>query len=128
LDYIWPALDVVLAIQDEQIAEHGGAPGLRDLGGLEAALNRPRQHLSFEDRPDIARLAALLAHGLATNHPFVDGNKRTSFVVTELFLDLNGYELEAADSEVVSTWLALAEGTLNEEQLGLWIRERIKPN
>jgi death on curing protein len=125
VDYIWPTLAVVLAIHDEQIAEHGGPVGLRDAGLLSSALHRPLHHLSFAD-PDIAQLAAVLAHALITDHPFVDGNKRTSFVVTELFLDLNGHELIAGDAEVVSTWLSLADGTLDEETLASWIREHIK--
>jgi death-on-curing protein len=126
MEYIWPALAVVLAIHDEQIAEHGGTQGLRDAGLLDAALHRPLHHLSFGDDPDVAHLAAVLAHGLVTNHPFLDGNKRTSFVVTELFLDLNGHDLTAADAEVVTTWLALADGSINEEALAAWIRERLE--
>lgn len=126
MDYIWPALAVVLAIHDEQIAEHGGSSGLRDAGLLDGALRRPPNHLSFGDDPDIAHLAAVLAHGLVTNHPFVDGNKRTSFVATELFLELNGHELTADDVDVVTTWLALAEGGIDEETLASWIREHIK--
>jgi death on curing protein len=126
MDYVWPALAVVLAIHDEQIAEHGGTAGLRDAGLLDSALHRPLHHLSFGEDPDIAHLAAILAHGLASNHPFLDGNKRTSFVVTELFLVLNGYELTANDAEVVSTWLSLAAGDLDEEALATWIKERIR--
>lgn len=125
-DYVWPILDAVLAIHDEQIATHGGPGGVRDAGLLDGALHRPLHHLSLGDAPDIAHLAAVLAHGLATGHPFMDGNKRTSFVVAELFLDLNGYELTANDAEVVSIWLSLAEGGMNAKTLAQWIRERIK--
>jgi death on curing protein len=124
--YIWPALTVVLAIHDEQIAEHGGSSGVRDAGLLDGALHRPLHHLSFADDPDIAHLAAVLAHGLAIDHPFVDGNKRTSFVVTELFLELSDYELTADDAEVVTTWFALAAGELDEHALATWIRTRCK--
>jgi death on curing protein len=126
MDYIWPALAVVLAIHEEQIAEHGGSLGLRDPGLLDGALHRPRNYLSFGDNPDIALLAAVLGHGLVSNHPFIDGNKRVSFVVTELFLELNGYELVADDAIVVTTWLGLAEGNIDEQSLAVWIRERIK--
>jgi len=126
-DYIWPTLAVVLAIHDEQIDEHGGSAGLRDARLLDGALHRPLHHLSFADDPDIAHLAAVLARGLVTNHPFIDGNKRTSFVVAELFIELNGYELIADDAEVVSTWLSLADGDLDEEALADWIRDRLKP-
>lgn len=127
MDYIWPALAVVLAIHDEQIDQHGGPAALRDAGLLDGALHRPLHHLSFADDLDIAHLAAVLAHGLIINHPFIEGNKRTSFVVAELFIELNGYELIADDAEVVSTWLSLAEGDLDEKALAEWIRERIKP-
>jgi death on curing protein len=126
MDYIWPGLAVVLAIHEEQIAEHGGSLGLRDAGLLDGALHRPLNYLSFVDNPDIALLAAVLGHGLVSNHPFIDGNKRVSFVVTEQFLELNGYELVADDAVVVTTWLGLAEGNIDEETLAVWIRERIK--
>jgi death on curing protein len=125
--YIWPALAVVLAIHEEQIAEHGGSLGLRDPGRLDAALHRPLNYLSFGDEPDIALLAAVLVHGLVSNHPFIDGNKRASLVVTELFLELNGYELAADDAAAVTTWLDLAQGNIDEQALAAWIRERIKP-
>ena len=99
---------------------------MRDAGLLDGALNRPLNHLAFGDNPDIAHLAAVLAHGLATSHPFLDGNKRVSAVVTELFLELNGYELAADDSDIVLTWLALAAGERDEEAMATWIRERIR--
>jgi death on curing protein len=124
--HIWPALAVVLAIHDQQIAEHGGKPGLRDAGLLEGALNRPLNHLALGHNPDVAHLAAVLAHGLVTSHPFLDGNKRVSAVVTELFLELNGYELTADDSEVVLAWLALAAGERDEDAMAHWIREHIR--
>lgn len=118
---LWVAKAVVLAIHDEQLAEHGGGQGLRDDGLLDAALNRPR-HLFHYGNPDKAALAAAYAFGLAKDHPFVDGNKRTSFVVTELFLALNGFELGLDDAAAVSTWLALAAGELSEEGLTVRIR------
>ena len=126
MKYVWPVLPVVLAIHEELIAEHGGRPGVRDAGLLESALKRPLNHLAFGHKPDIAYLAAVLAHGVATSHPFIDGNKRVSAVVTELFLELNGYDLVADDSDIVLTWLALASGERDEETLAKWIRERIR--
>jgi death on curing protein len=124
--FVWPDLTVVLAIHEEQLAEHGGKPGVRNAGLLESALNRPLSHLAFGRKSDIADLSAVLAHGIATSHPFVDGNKRVSAVVTELFLELNGYELVADDADVVVTWLALAAGERDEKAMAMWIREHIR--
>ena len=119
-DPIWVALDVVLAIHDVQLAEHGGQPGVRDQGLLESALSRPRHQLEYGES-SIPRLAASYAFGISRNHPFLDGNKRTSLVVAELFLELNGYALTASDSQCVTTFLQLAAGDLSEEQLAEWI-------
>ena len=113
-------LDVVLAIHDEQLAEHGGQPGVRDSGLLESALGRPRNQFAYGE-PSITRLAASYAFGISRNHPFLDGNKRTSLVVAELFLELNGYELIASDVQCVTTFLQLAAGELTEDQLAEWI-------
>ncbi len=124
--YVWPTIAVVLAIHDEQIAEHGGSAGLRDRGLLEAALHRPQAHIAYGGNPDIAHLAAILAHGLARSHAFVDGNKRVSAVVAELFLELNGYVLTAEDSELVATWHAMAAGQMDETTLANWIRVHLK--
>ena len=107
---------VVLAIHDEQLAEHGGQAGVRDHGLLESALARPRNELAYGET-SLARLAASYAFSLSRNHPFLDGNKRTSLVVAELFLLLNGLELTASDGECVTTFLNLAAGDLTEEQL-----------
>jgi death-on-curing protein len=117
---VWVELDLVLAIHDEQLAEHGGQPGVRDRGLLESALNRPRNQFAYGE-PSILRLAASYAFGLSRNHPFLDGNKRTSLVVAELFLELNGYALTASDSQCIGTFLELAAGELTEEQLGEWM-------
>jgi death-on-curing protein len=116
----WVDLEVVLAIHDEQLAEHGGQAGVRDAGLLESALARARnQHAYGQD--SIAHLAACYAFGISRNHPFLDGNKRTSLVVAELFLELNGLRLTATDAACVATFLALAAGDLTEEQLAEWI-------
>ena len=117
---VWIDLDVALAIHDEQLAEHGGQPGVRDRGLLESALARPRNQFSYGET-SITRLAASYAFGISRNHPFLDGNKRTSLVMAELFLELNGTELTATDAQCVTTFLALAAGDLTEEPLADWI-------
>ncbi|HEV2562106.1 MAG TPA: type II toxin-antitoxin system death-on-curing family toxin [Rhizomicrobium sp.] len=124
-DWIWIEKDIVLAIHDEQIFEHGGASGVRDNGALESALARP-QNLSAYGDPDAASLAASCAFGIAKNHPFVDGNKRTAFVALELFLDLNGYVLEADDAQCVLVMLSVASSAFSEAELAKWIRARVK--
>ena len=116
----WIDFEVVVAIHDEQLAEHGGQPGLRDRGLLESALGRPR-HLFDYGELSIARLAAGYAFGISRNHPFLDGNKRTSLVVAELFLALNGHEPAASDAECVTTFVRLAAGDLGEDELAAWI-------
>ena len=94
---VWLSLKIVLAIHDEQLAEHGGATGLRDAGLLESALARPLNHASYAD-PEVAELAALYALGIVRNHPFVDGNKRTGYVARETFLELNGALFPVSDA------------------------------
>lgn len=115
---------VVLALHDEQLAEHGGPPGMRDEGLLESTLARPPNLLAY-GTPDLAALAAAYASGIVRDHPFADGNKRVSLVVTELFLALNGSALDATDAECVSMWRLLAAGSVSEEDLAIWLRERI---
>lgn len=123
----WLSEKLALAIHDEQIAEHGGASGVRDLGLLQSALARA-PNLAAYGVPDIAALAAAYGFGLARNHPFVDGNKRTALVLTELFLTLNGYDLVADDAACVKTILALAEGSLSEEEFVEWVRGNCQKN
>jgi death-on-curing protein len=118
----WIDLEVVLAIHDEQLAEHGGQAGVRDRGLLESALARPRNQFGYGES-SLARLAAAYAFGISRNHPFLDGNKRTSLVVAELFLDLNGFELAASDGACVATFLSLAAGELTEDDLAHWVTE-----
>lgn len=112
---------MALSAHAEQLAEHGGAEGVRDAGALESAMMRPR-NLAEYGEPDIAALAAAYAFGIARNHPFVDGNKRTSAVVAETFLTLNGHGLAATDAELVVAILALAAGELAEDELADWFR------
>ena len=124
----WALIDqnVVLAIHGEQIAAHGGQPGLRDEGLLASALARPNNKANYQNA-DIADLAAAYGYGIARNHPFFDGNKRTAFVVVEVFLNLNGYELEADDIACLKTFLSLAAGTLSEKGLATWLRDNTCP-
>lgn len=122
--YKWILESVVHAIHDEQIAEHGGLPGSRDITLLQSALGRPKNLTSYGE-PDIAELAASYGFGIARNHPFNDGNKRTAFVVVELFLMLNGYEFIADDGACVLTMLDVASGEITEEAFASWLRNHI---
>ena len=123
---VWIGREVVLAIHDEQLAEHGGQPGVRDRGLLESAMARPQDQFAYGEQ-SIARLAASYAFGISRNHPFLDGNKRTSLVVAELFLDLNGLELTASDAECVTTFLQLAAGEITDAELAEWIASHCVP-
>ena len=124
---VWLEKAVVLALHDRQVAEHGGSHGVRDEGLLESALARAQQlHAYGDPAPDLADLAATLAYGLARNHPFVDGNKRTAHVAYRTFLALNGAELLATDEEKYVAILALAEGKLPERDFAAWLRERLR--
>lgn len=123
--WIWVADAVALAMHREQIAEHGGGDGVRDSGLFESAMARPRNLAAYGD-PDAADIAASYAFGIARNHPFVDGNKRTAAAVSETFLVLNGHVLAATDAEVVVIFLALASGELTEHELADWFRERVQ--
>jgi death-on-curing protein len=119
----WLAIAAVLAIHDEQIAEHGGSDGVRDMNVIESAIARPRHLMNFGDpAPDMAALAASLAFGLAKNHGFVDGNKRTSAVATETFLNLNGLNLTASDEQIVQVWTDVGAGQFAEDKLAEWLR------
>ena len=121
---VWIREDVVLAIHRRQLSEHGGAEGLRDAGLLASALARPRNLLAYSDgEPDFATLASAYAFGIVRNHPFIDGNKRTGYVVCRTFLVLNGHDLSASREDKYSTFLSLAGGELSEDELTLWIRE-----
>lgn len=123
-EWIWVFEPIALAMHQEQLAEHGGGEGVRDVGLFESAMARP-QNLAVYGKPGAAELAASYAFGIARNHPFVDGNKRTAAAVSETFLRLNGYALTASDAEVVVTFVALAAGELSEEELADWFRQRI---
>jgi death-on-curing protein len=118
----WIGLAVALAIHEEQIAEHGGVEGVRDAGLLESALARPRNAWGY-GVTDLPALAAALGHGIARNHPFVDGNRRTAFVAVETFLLLNGIELVAGDADCVVAMLDLAAGEMTEAELAAWLAD-----
>ena len=116
---------VAEAVHAEQLAEHGAAEGVRDGGLLRSAIVRP-QNLAAYGEPDVADLAAAYAFGIARNHPFVDGNKRTAAVIGETFLALNGYALGASDAELVVAMMAVAAGELSEAELADWVRGFLK--
>ncbi len=123
-EWLWVSENGALAAHREQLAEHGGGDGVRDQGLFESAMARPK-NLSHYGDPDAAALAASYAFGLARNHPFIDGNKRTAAVVSEGFLAKNGYTLEATNNEIVVVFISLASGELSEAELAAWFRERI---
>jgi death-on-curing protein len=113
------------AIHNEQIAEHGGLPGVRDENALESALARPRQKWHYASKTDFAGLGAAYGFGLARNHPYRDGNKRIAFLAVYTFLGVNGLELTATEADVVAEFVALAAGNVPEDQLARWIRDRV---
>ena len=123
---VWIEKPLALAIHHRQLAEHGGSPGVRDAALLDSALAHAQQLYAYGDPPpDLAALAASLGYGLARNHPFVDGNKRTAAVACETFIVLNGAELVAGDAELYPIYIALADGSLAETDFAAWLRPRI---
>ena len=123
-DYVWISELFAIAIHDRQLAEHGGPSGTRDNTLLQSALSKP-QNLNAYGDPDLAELAASYAFGIARNHPFVDGNKRTAFVVCETFLALNGVELTANDVDCVLIMQDLAAGEITEAEFAAWVRNNL---
>lgn len=116
----------LLLLHDESLTRFGGAPGLRDAGLLSSALARPRAKAAY-DSPDLAALGAAYAFGVARNHPFIDGNKRTAFLALGLFLALNGRRLTAAPEDATSAMLKVAAGDIDEAALAAWVRLRMQP-
>jgi death-on-curing protein len=116
----WLTIEMIVAIHDEQLAIHGGSEGLRDLGLLESALDRPRNKWTYE-QAEFAELAAAYGYGLARNHPFIDGNKRSSLLAIYTFLGINGIDFIAPEAEAAAMILALAAGDVSEESLARWI-------
>lgn len=125
--WIWLEASVVGAIHEAQLTEHGGPVGIRDAGLLTSALARPINLAAYDAQADAAALAAAYAFGIVRNHPFIDGNKRTAFVCSELFLVLNGLCLTASDSDCVGAMLALAAGDIGETEFAAWLRLHILP-
>ena len=121
----WVPHLVVEATHLDQLREHGGLLGLRDENGLGTALARPRQQWNYDSDADLAGLAAAYAFGIATAHPFNDGNKRSAFLTMAVFLGLNGKELDATEPEIVQVMTALAAGSLKEPQLAVWVRNHL---
>jgi death on curing protein len=117
----WVGKSAVLPIHEQQIAEHGGTQGVRDIGLLESALARPQNLAAYND-PDIFALAAAYAFGIAKNHPFLDGNKRTSYVTAQTFLNLNGLNIAAEEAIRLEVWVGLGAGKVSEEELAVWLR------
>jgi death-on-curing protein len=123
----WISKRAVLAIHREQLAEHGGSDGIRDETLLDSALAKPLNVFSYAAEPDMFRLAASYAFGIARNHAFIDGNKRTALVVSITFLDRNGWHIVASKEDTYFTFLHLAEGTLSEEDLADWFTKHAVP-
>lgn len=122
----WFEEDVVIAIHDRQLAEHGGPSGIRDHGMLQAALARPQQLWSHSN-PDLFDLAAAYAFGLSKNHPFIDGNKRIAAVICETFLFLHGHDIQLTETQKYIEYIALAAGEHTEESFAAWLRENSAP-
>ena len=123
---VWLARQLILAIHDEQLAEHGGAIGIRDEGLLDSALARPLNRAGYGD-PDVAELGALYAIAIARNHPFLDGNKRTAFAALFMFLALNGMEFEPPEVDATVTMLRLAAGDMPDDDFTVWVRNHTRP-
>jgi death-on-curing protein len=125
---VWIDARAILFLHDESLAMFGGARGLRDVGLFESALSRPVNHLLYKPDCDLAELAAAYAFGLAKNHPFIDGNKRTAFLALGLFVALNGWRLETTQVDAIDTMLSLATGRIDEIALADWVRNKIQRN
>ena len=124
---IWIDEQEALIIHDRLLSLHGGASGVRDEGLLRSALARPRQHAAYGDAPDIVQLAALYTAGIIRNHPFMDGNKRTGFVLGVLFLEMNGYSFTASQIDAANAVIALASGNLDEPGYALFLKANAAP-
>jgi death-on-curing protein len=123
MSWRWLLDGVVMAIHEEQITEHGGSTGIRDAGLLSSALARP-QHQAHYGEPSVFDLAAAYAYGIIRNHPFVDGNKRTGFLASYVFLNINGWQLISSEAEAVNAVLALAAGEIDESSFSSWLKNK----
>jgi death on curing protein len=126
IGYEWISKDLVIALHGEQLSEHGGPEGIRDMGALESALERPKDMFANDECADHAILAAAYAFEIAKNNPFLDGKKRVAFLSAELFLELNGFQLTANDKDCAVTIIGLADGTLPEDELVKWFQANAK--
>ena len=126
-DPVWLDRLIVEAIHFDQVRLHGGLPGVRDENTLESALARPQNRAAYEDDSDLVVLAAAYGFGLATSHPFNDGNKRISFLAMYVFLGLNGFEIEAEEAEVVELMVDVAAGRRTEAEITEWLRDHVTP-
>jgi death-on-curing protein len=126
MEWRWLSEAVVIAVHGEQLAEHGGSEGIRDQGLLESALARPQNQTAYGE-PSVFDLAAAYAFGIICNHPFVDGNKRTGFLASYIFLDLNGWVLAAPEAEAVAAVLTLAQKEMDEAGFSAWLQSRSIP-
>jgi death-on-curing protein len=120
---VWVEKAIAIAIHQRQLAEHGGSDGIRDNGLLESALFRPLNQFAYS-KPSIFDLAAAYGYGITKNHPFIDGNKRTGYIVMRTFLRLNGYDINASITEKYATWIKLADNQISEAELANWIEEK----
>jgi len=125
---VWVLPETVHSIHQMLLAEHGGLPGIRDQALLDSALARPQQKAAYENDISIFELAASYSYGLARNHPFLDGNKRIALTVAAVFLELNGFSLDATEAETVLMYQQLAAGTISEQALANWMRDSSTPN
>lgn len=125
MNWRWLKETVVLALHDEQLAEHGGSEGIRDEGLLASALARPQNFLNYGE-PSVFDLAAAYAYGIIRNHPFVDGNKRTGFLAAYVFLALNGWQLIASEADAVAAVFALAQREMEEAEFSKWLQQQTK--
>ena len=125
-EFKWLSTEAVLAMHARQLAEHGGGAGLRDAGLLDSALQHPLNKAGY-GAPDVFDLAAAYAYGIARNHPFIDGNKRTALVASRSFLIINGYQITASKEDRLTTFLRLAAGEMPEDELGQWFRRWAAP-
>lgn len=125
---IWVSDELVIAIHERQLAEHGGTAGIRDPGMLASALARPKQKWAYGENIDVPALGSAYAFGIARNHPFVDGNKRTAYVVCRTFLMLNGWDLVGPLADRYPIMMALAAGELGEGEFVTWLRANSRPS
>ena len=124
----WLNKKIAEAIHLDQIKQHGGSLGIRDNGLLESALDRPKNTWYYQPKSTLFELASSLGIGIAKNHPFIDGNKRTSFLLMYVFLASNGYSIETTENDVVQVMFKVADGSIKEPELAKWLEKNSLPN